>query len=130
MVKNINGYSVATKLLFYSYGYPGLKHDFATTCKLFGPFWDKMSPIERSYFKKLATNYKKTPLGKQEKKGLRPSKGRFLQVLFENNKEEQDMCLKELYNVAQEINNCDDDESDSDCDTIKFDSEYEYWLLF
>ena len=99
-MKNINGYSTAARLCEYS-TLAGTGLSFPILCKVFGPlYWEKLSPLEKHYFKRVAIQYKKTAVGIAERVGTQPTKEDYLNAIFGERTNERDEVLDELETVV------------------------------
>ncbi len=99
-MKNINGYSVAVRLCEYS-TLAGTGLSFSMLCKVFGPiYWEKLSPLEKLYFKRVAMQYKQTAIGIAERNGTLPTREAYLDVIFGGRSKERDQVLDELETVV------------------------------
>ena len=103
-MKKINGYSVAVKLCEYSTLF-GSGIPFSKLCQIFGPlYWEKLSPLEKLYYKRLAAQYKQTALGIAERAGNIPTRSEFLNAIFGLKIVEQELVLDDLEKVIIELN--------------------------
>ena len=104
-MKSINGYSVAASLCEYS-TLAGTGLSFPTLCKVFGPmFWEKLSPLEKLYFKRVAIHYKRTDVGIAERAGVLPTREEYLDAIFGERTSEQDQVLDKLETIVIELYN-------------------------
>lgn len=102
-MKNINGYSIAARLCEYS-TLAGTGLPFPTLCKVFGPmFWEKLSPLEKHYFKRVAIQYKQTVVGIAERTGTLPAREDYLDAIFGERSSERDQVLDKLETVVIEL---------------------------
>ncbi len=102
-MKKINGYSVAARLCEYS-TLAGTGLSFPILCKVFGPLlWEKLSPLEKLYFKRVAIQYKQTAVGILERAGTLPSREEYLDAIFGERSNEQDQVLDTLETVVIEL---------------------------
>ena len=77
-----NGYSLGVKLCEH-FSSNGTGLSFPTLCKVFGPvYWEKLDPLQKLYFKRLALHYKTTETGAAERNGTRPSNAQVALALY------------------------------------------------
>ena len=104
-MKKLNGYSIAVKLCQYSIIVKGIGIPFSEFCKIFGPiYWEKLTRLEKLYFKRIAIQYNQSPLGIIARRdGKFPSREEFLGAVFGQRDNERNQVLDELKCVVIKI---------------------------
>lgn len=103
--RTINGYYICARLC--GHVNPSKKIPFRTICEELGPlYWQNLRVLEKMYFKRLASSYRLTHLGQEERKkesGEAPGRWIFLQTIFDGNTEEEKQVMKILEPVHEKI---------------------------
>ena len=102
-MKKLNGYSIAARLCQYS-TIKRMEIPFSEFCKVFGPiYWEKLTSLEKLYFKRIAIQYNQSPLGIASRNRKFPSRDEFLTTVFGQRDNERDQVITELKSVVTKI---------------------------
>lgn len=102
-MKKQNGYSIAARLCEYSTS-GGTNLPFPILCQVFGPvYWEKLTTVEKLYFKRLAIQYRQTVVGTAERAGSLPTREAFLTAVFGDRAIEQEKVRQELQLAAMKL---------------------------
>ena len=103
-MKKYNGFTVAARLCHCSM--PAEAMSFPEVCKFFGTlYWDDLSCIEKSYFKRLALQYNQSEAGIAYRNGAQPKPQEFIIAVFDQAQCQKEEVMKQLRIVAYDLVN-------------------------
>ena len=101
-MKTVNGYTLAARLCEASLnGGTGLT--IGELCGAFKVYWEKLSAIEKLYYKRLAVFYKTTIIWKLERLGMEPDQEDFVKAVFGPRLQEKAIIMEHLYPTATQL---------------------------